>query len=111
MADQTEYAKRYGVARHYSTGTALFGPPGPEKSALTPLSPNNPATHLSQNKIEERADIEDHQRRILKGFTSRELFDLDAITNRPLSPLTINTPSTQSLGEIDVSAVSEKILP
>lgn len=64
------------------------------KSLLTPLSPrdNNPSQDA-------RARAEKYQRENLSGYTTRELMDLDAITNRELNPVNLQNPINQIIAQ------------
>jgi hypothetical protein len=63
------------------------------KSGFTPLQDTFPTIPGEQNQaqVQLRANIEKFQRDCLYGFTSRELADLDVITNRRLKPSTLPT--------------------
>lgn len=81
----TQNAWKWGVApREYQDSQSLL------KSAFTPLDPVHPAMNLLPGVLQHRKLIEDWQRHFLAGFTTRELQELDVITNRPFntSPLT-----------------------
>jgi hypothetical protein len=71
-------------------GTAIIS-----KSGFTPLQDTFPTIPRDQEQYHAqaqlRADIEKFQRDSLYGFTSRELADLDVITNRRLKPSTLPT--------------------
>lgn len=81
----TQNAWKWGVApEEYQDSRSLL------KSAFTPLDPVHPAINLLPGALQRRKLIEDWQRHYLYGFTTRELQELDAITNRPFntSPFT-----------------------
>ena len=67
-------------------GTAIIS-----KSGFTPLQNEFPTIPGAQDHAQAqlRADLEKFQRDSLYGFTSRELADLDVITNRRLKPSTL----------------------
>jgi len=88
MANLLEYAKKYDVPLD-TQGRPAFGE---GKSGLTPLSPTNPATLIVETDVEQRDYIEYNQQLSLFGFTTRQLFDLDAITTRQMKALSITTP-------------------
>jgi hypothetical protein len=71
-------------------GTAIIS-----KSGFTPLQDTFPTIPRDQEQdhaqAQLRVDIEKFQRDSLYGFTSRELADLDVITNRRLKPSTLPT--------------------
>jgi hypothetical protein len=67
--------------------------PQKAKSGYTPRSPLHPATILaSTSRRDARNAIENFQKEQLRGFTTEELIELDAITNRGLKPSSLNTP-------------------
>lgn len=63
------------------------------KSFLTPLSPKYSAWHRGVAE-----NIEAFQRQDLSGYTTRELIDLDNISNRDLNPGTLQNPINPILG-------------
>ncbi|KAF7946183.1 hypothetical protein EAE96_009186 [Botrytis aclada] len=64
----------------------------PQISGLTPLAPLFPKAQMDPAEIELRNRIEDFQREQFDGFTSRELADMDVITDRKLKESTLNNP-------------------
>lgn len=80
---------------HESSLNALkYGgrPWNPKISAYTPLPHLFPKQHIDQTERDLRERIERFQRRILHGFTSRNLADMDVITSRKLKDSTLNNP-------------------
>ncbi|KAL2063401.1 hypothetical protein VTL71DRAFT_5206 [Oculimacula yallundae] len=72
----SSYALKYGI--HPGA------PFGPGKSGLTPVAPS---FGVAQPSIQTLRDLtENYQRRVLNGYTSRELEELDCLTNRQLHP-------------------------
>jgi len=88
MENFSEYAKHYDV-RQDAEGNLAFGA---GKSGLTPLRPSNPAVSLSPARMDLQERLIDFQKKLNFGFTTRQLFDLDAITSREVKSLSINTP-------------------
>jgi hypothetical protein len=88
MEKFSEYAKHYDVRRD-AEGNLAFGA---GKSGLTPLRPSNPAISLSPARMDLQERLIDFQKKLSFGFTTRQLFDLDAITSREVKSLSINTP-------------------
>ncbi|TAQ89684.1 hypothetical protein B7494_g1968 [Chlorociboria aeruginascens] len=79
----------FGDAREYGTADASWGFPA-HKSGLTPLSPLYPLAQGATRDI--RNKLERYQRSRLHGFTTLELNELDALTNRDLKPNDLNNP-------------------
>ncbi|KAJ8059594.1 hypothetical protein OCU04_011249 [Sclerotinia nivalis] len=61
-------------------------------SGLTPLAPLFPRARVDPEEIALRHRIEDFQREQLEGFTSRELADMDVLTDRRLKDSTLDNP-------------------
>ncbi|KAM0138762.1 hypothetical protein ACHAO1_003361 [Botrytis cinerea] len=64
----------------------------PQISGLTPLAPIFPKTQMDPADLVLRNRIEEFQREQFDGFTSRELADMDVITDRHLKDSTLNNP-------------------
>ena len=77
MEGLTPFARKYSPA------------PGQQKSCLTPLSPR---TTYNQDTL---LQIEKYQQHMLSGYTTRELMDLDAYSNRELNPSNLTNPIHQ----------------
>ncbi|CZT51943.1 uncharacterized protein RSE6_13170 [Rhynchosporium secalis] len=77
MSAPTSYALKYG--------TFPGGPPGSGKSGLTPIGP---AFYNAQSTTQAiRDESEKYQRKVLMGYTSQDLQELDCLTNRQLKPI------------------------
>ncbi|APA12146.1 hypothetical protein sscle_09g069160 [Sclerotinia sclerotiorum 1980 UF-70] len=61
-------------------------------SGLTPLTPLFPRARVDPEELALRNQIEDFQREKFEGFTSRELADMDVITDRKLKDSTLENP-------------------
>lgn len=61
-------------------------------SGLSPLPPLNPSILLSPNEKAHRELVEKYQHSVIRGFTTRQLEDLDCITERELNPNNLENP-------------------